>query len=184
MLPSAQSLTIAESGNLLSSILLILLVDELDEIDVDTSDYKSNQAPSWNAPGYNYPNQMDESLMEREDMRAELVAETAIRGAESLVASRKGILQTQSSLFNDQESVDSDDDVTDTVTSKMDRKTMHQILRQHSGQDLQSEEVVAEKSNTSNLRNSIGNEIIGGEPDCEEEFVFQYVVLFDLSYWS
>jgi hypothetical protein len=128
---------------------------------------------------------MDEGMMEREDVRAEQQAESVIRGTETLnVAERKGTFQTQSSFFNDQESDDSDDDKTEK-TKQMDRKTMQQILRQHSGQDLLDPTGgVGEKSTSANRNetDSMNTDIIGGEPDGEEEFVFQYEVFLCLPY--
>lgn len=151
------------------------IVNESDE--VDASDYVSKSQSSWNSSAEsNYPDQIDESMMEREDVRAEQVAECAIRGDESLAASKKGTNQNQSTLFNDNESEDSDDETSEAANSKIDRKTIHQILRQHSGQDLQSEEVTTQKTNKSNVSSPAGTDIIGGEPDFEEEFVFQYVL--------
>jgi hypothetical protein len=122
------------------------------------------------------PNQMDESMMEREDVRAEQQAESIIRGGESLtIVERKGTLQTQPSFFNDQESDDSDEETAPKLNKNMDRKTMQQILRQHSGQDLKPNDgAVEDKPSTPVTRDAVGAEIIGGEPDCDEEFLFQY----------
>jgi hypothetical protein len=155
-------------------------VTEIDETDVDTSDYlSSNNAPSWNSQLLHHVYQMDEGMMEREDVRAEQQAESVIRGTESLIVmERKGTLQTQPSFFNDQESDDSDDDKAEKATKQMDRKTMQQILRQHSGHDLESNGTVGEKSSIPDRDDGdiMSADIIGGEPDCEEEFVFQYEV--------
>lgn len=155
-------------------------------MDVDNSDYASsnNAYPAWNSQLPHHFHQMDEGMMEREDVRAEQQAESAIRGTESVIATeRKGTLQTQSSFFNDQESDDSDDDKIGKATKNMDRKTMQQILRQHSGHDLESNGAVGNKSSTPDRDDGdggdiMGADIIGGEPDCEEEFVFQYSAHF------
>jgi hypothetical protein len=155
-------------------------VTEIDETDVDTSDYlSSNNAPSWNSQLLHHVYQMDEGMMEREDVRAEQQAESVIRGTESIIVmERKGTFQTQPSFFNDQESDDSDDDKAEKATKQMDRKTMQQILRQHSGHDLESNGTVGEKSSIPDRDDGdiMSADIIGGEPDCEEEFVFQYGV--------
>jgi hypothetical protein len=158
-------------------------VDESDE--VDTSDYCSSASNrAWNSPFViSSPHLLDEGMMEREDVRAEQQAESVIRsGVESLTVaqSRKGTLLSQPSFFSDQEMSDDSDDeaVSPKLNKNMDRKTMQQIIRQHSGQELKiADGAVEDKPCTPVARNNpdtIGGDIIGGEPDCDEEFVFQY----------
>lgn len=118
---------------------------------------------------------IDEGMMEREDVRAEQQAENVIQVAE-VFPERKGIIQSQSSFFNDQES-DSEEEKSDKIRKKIDRKTMQQILRQHSGNDIKVDSTSeknkcgpTEGKNNDDINNT---DIIGGEPDNEEEFVFQ-----------
>lgn len=153
------------------------IIAELEDIEIDKYSPKSSSAQhvSWNSSTYYNTINVDEGMMEREDFRAEQQAETAIRITDPL-PERKGIIQTQSSFFNDQES-DSDDEKSNKLQKKIDRKTMQQILRQHSGNDIKVDSTNEKDGNepvegktSDNLSNG---DIIGGEPDCEEEFVFQ-----------
>jgi hypothetical protein len=189
--PSRRHSPLLRSTNpLLSRVSLLLClhvstkaVDESDE--VDTSDYCSSASNrAWNSPFViSSPHLLDEGMMEREDVRAEQQAESVIRsGVESLTVaqSRKGTLLSQPSFFSDQEMSDDSDDeaVSPKLNKNMDRKTMQQIIRQHSGQELKiADGAVEDKPCTPVARNNpdtIGGDIIGGEPDCDEEFVFQY----------
>lgn len=161
------------------------IIAELEDIDIDkSSTYSKSNPVSWNSSYYNsVNNNLDEGMMEREDVRAEQQAETIIRVTE-ISSERKGVIQTQSSFFNDQES-DSDDENTNKIQKKMDRKTMQQILRQHSGNDIQVDSTTDKNKcgqNDGKLNESINTvDIIGGEPDNEEEFVFQSYEDEDLS---
>lgn len=143
---------------------------------VPSADEMNQQPNSWahSSPYYNAMNSVDEGMMEREDVRAEQQAESIVRVAEAL-PERKGLIQTQSSFFNDQES-DSEDEKSNKLQKKIDRKTMQLILKQHSAHDLKVDSnnekdcgpTEGKPSDTTNT-----SDMIGGEPDCEEEFVFQ-----------